>query len=116
MTLDKDILIKGNKIYSPNTCIFVPQSINTLFIKSDKSRGNLPIGVYYKKQNKKYIAQCKINNEKKYLGSFDTSEEAFQAYKQFKEHYIKQIADEYIELIPQELYDAMYNYEVEYED
>ena len=116
MALDKDILVKGNKIYSPNTCIFVPQSINTLFIKSDKIRGNLPIGVHYKKQNKKYIAQCKMNNEKKYLGSFDTPEEAFQVYKKFKERYIKQIADEYIELIPQELYNAMHNYEIEYED
>ena len=39
MCLDKDILVKHNKIYSPETCIFVPQSINLLFIKNDKSRG-----------------------------------------------------------------------------
>lgn len=45
MCLDKDILCKGNKIYSPETCIFVPNRINVLFVKSDGSRGDLPIGV-----------------------------------------------------------------------
>ena len=54
MEIDKDILCKGNKIYSPQTCIIVPQRINKLFTKSNKLRGDLPIGVYYNKQNKKY--------------------------------------------------------------
>ena len=44
MNLDKDILVKGNKIYSPNTCVFVPQRINSLFLKRNKSRGKYPIG------------------------------------------------------------------------
>ena len=45
MCLDKDILVKHNKIYSPETCIFVPHKINTLFTKSDNSRGENPIGI-----------------------------------------------------------------------
>ena len=45
MHLDKDILCKGNKVYSRETCIFVPERINTLFVKRDKSRGKNPIGV-----------------------------------------------------------------------
>ena len=36
MCLDKDILCKGNKIYSRNTCIFVPERINLLFVKHEK--------------------------------------------------------------------------------
>ena len=51
MCLDKDILIKGNKIYSPETCCFVPEKINTLFVKSDKSRGNNPIGTHQLPEN-----------------------------------------------------------------
>ena len=43
-------------------------------------------------------------------------EEAFRAYKQFKEDYIKQVADEYKDKIPQKLYDAMYNYKVDITD
>lgn len=117
MNLDKDILIKNNKIYSPNTCVFVPQDINKLFIKCNTIRGDLPIGVTYNKRIKKYAARCRISgSNKKHLGYYNTSEEAFQAYKVFKENFIKQIADQYIDLIPQSLYDAMTNYEVEYDD
>lgn len=120
MSLDKDILYKGNKIYSPKTCIFVPQRINTLFIKCDAARGKYPIGVNYHKRLNKYQSRCSIldnnKNKRKHLGYFDTPEEAFYAYKEFKEKYIKQIADEYKDKIPQKLYNAMYKYEVEITD
>ena len=114
MDLDKDILTKGNKIYGPNTCVFVPQNINKLFTKCDASRGDCPIGV--RRRNRKYTSSCSTNNGRIHLGTYDTPEEAFEAYKTFKEDYIKQIADQYIELIPQSLYNAMYEYEVENED
>ena len=117
MNLDKDILIKGNKIYSPETCIFVPQRINTLFIKNKEKRGCYPIGVRWHKRDKKFESNCSIldeNNKRKqiYLGRFNTSEEAFLPYKKFKENYIKQVADEYKEIIPNKLYEALYKYEV----
>ena len=120
--LDKDILIKGNKVYSPNTCVFVPQRINSLFIKCNKNRGAYPVGVSYHKKNNKYVASCRVVNFKlnkskdKYLGSYNTLEEAFKVYKQFKEKYIKVVADLYKDKIPQKLYDAMYNYKVEITD
>ena len=120
MDLDKDILIKGNKTYSPNTCVFVPQNINTLFIKSNKVRGKYPIGVYFNKNAKKYIARCWIFNngksQQKGLGYYNTPEDAFNAYKQFKENYIKQVAEEYKDKIPDRLYEAMYKYKVEITD
>ena len=47
-------LVHGNKIYSPSTCIFVPQRINTLFVKKDMNRGDLPIGVHWDKSRNKY--------------------------------------------------------------
>ena len=112
MALDKDVLIKGNKIYSPQTCVFVPRKINNLFRKTK--------GVVLSKKLNKYIAQCSVtkNNKKttQYLGVFNTFEEAFLTYKKFKENYIKQVADEYKPYIPKELYDAMYRYEVEITD
>lgn len=121
MELDKDILVKGNKVYSPDTCIFVPKTINGLFVKSDKSRGELVIGTTLCK-NGKYQAQCNIINpetgksKQEYLGLYDSQEKAFQVYKYHKERNIKQIADYYKIHIPQKLYDAMYNYEVEIDD
>lgn len=117
MHLDKDILNKGNKIYSRETMIFVPQRINLLFTKSDANRGDFPIGVCYNKRNDKYIAQCKIGEgERKHLGYYNTPEEAFKVYKEFKETYIKQVADEYKYYIPKELYEAMYRWQVEITD
>lgn len=116
MCLDKDILVKGNKEYSFDTMIFVPQRINVLFVKNDVNRGNYPIGVCYDKENGKYITQCRVEDKRKYLGCYDTPEEAFLAYKQFKETYIKEIADEYKDKIPQRLYDAMYAWEVDIDD
>lgn len=115
MNLDKDILVKGNKIYSPDTCVFVPRDINLLFVRNKSSRGDLPIGVVYDARCSKYRSVCHIRKTK-HIGMHNTPEEAFMAYKTFKEAYIKQIADEYADLIPQKLYDAMYDYDVEYED
>ena len=119
--LDKDILNKGNKLYSPETCIFVPQRINKLFIKSNKSRGKYPIGVTLHKGCNNFCSRCSILDEnnniiRKEIGYFKTIEEAFLAYKTFKEQYIKQVADEYKDKIPKKLYDAMYNYKVEITD
>lgn len=119
MCLDKDILVKGNKTYSPKTCIFVPQEINKLFTKRQLHRGKYPVGVsiHDKKSLKlKYVAH--INKKDKFinLGRYNTPEEAFLAYKKAKEEYIKEVADKYKDQIPQKLYDAMYKYEVEITD
>ena len=114
MALDKAILCKGNKIYSSNTCVFVPSSINVLFTKRDKCRGKYPIGV--SKVKDKFEAWLSKGNKRMRLGYFNTPEEAFQAYKIAKEQYIKEVANEYKDKIPQKLYDAMMNYEVEIDD
>ena len=117
MELDKDILIKHNKIYSPETCIFVPQTINSLFIKNDKNRGESVIGTT--PFQGKYVTQCNMINpetgksKQKYLGLYSTQEKAFEAYKYYKEKNIKVVADYFKDLIPERLYNAMYNYEVE---
>jgi hypothetical protein len=119
MEIDKDILIKGNRVYSPKTCCIVPHNINLLFIKNDKLRGDLPIGVNYHKNENKYIAQCHTlkNKYNTTLGRFKTPEEAFYlGYKPFKESYIKEVAENYKDKIPKELYDAMYRYKVEITD
>ena len=120
MCLDKDILVKGNKIYGPETCVFVPQNINTLFTKRNKVRGKYPIGVSFDKNANKYQALCNIfyngKSKLKGLGLYNTIEDAFNAYKQFKEANIKQIADYYKDKIPYVLYEAMYNYQVEITD
>ena len=113
MNLDKDIIVKGNKIYSPETCVFVPQRINVLFTKRERLRGDYPIGVTYSKKVNKFEPQVQGCG---WLGYYNTPEEAFNIYKEEKEKYIKKIADEYKNKIPLKLYDALYKYEVEITD
>lgn len=116
MWLDKDILVKGNKMYSPKTCVIVPKDINLLFVKRDAKRGDLPIGVAYFKRDKKYMASiCKFGKQH-YLGLYNTSEEAFEVYKQAKEKYIKEVAEKYKNEIPQRLYEALHKWKVEITD
>lgn len=118
MCLDKDILAKGNKIYSPQTCCFVSDRINKLFTKSDAKRGDLPIRVDC--SYNKYRSRCSVyKNGKKssvYLGLYNSKIEAFNVYKEFKEKYIKEVADEYKDKIPLKLYDTLCNYIVEITD
>ena len=116
MDLDKDILVKGNKIYSPDTCVFVPHSINTLFVNCKKNRGELPIGVYYDKDRKKYRASFSINGNVIRLSRCDTPEEAFEEYKRHKKAAIIAMADRYKGSIPEHLYNAMIAWEIEETD
>jgi len=112
--LDKDILVKGNKIYSPETCCFVPNEVNTLLIPCKSTRGDYPIGVV--KQRNLYVSNCNINKKRCRLGSFKTPEEAFQAYKIAKENEIKRVADKWQEKVTEKVYQALYNYQVEITD
>jgi len=112
--LDKDILIKGNKIYSPETCCFVPQEINKLFVKMYGLKRTLPVGVSVDKN--KFVARLSKYRVEHILGYFNTPEEAFQVYKTAKEQYIKEVADKWKDQITKQIYNALINYKVEIDD
>ena len=118
MSLDKDILIKGNKVYSPQTCVFAPQKINVMFVKCDKTRGKYPIGVVSIKKGKFFIAKCSntILNKVVHLGIFKTPEQAFISYKKYKENLIKTVANMYKPYIPLNLYNSLIRYRVDITD
>lgn len=118
MSIDKDILFKGNKIYSAETCIFAPQRINALFTKNNANRNYL-LGVYKVEKYNKFSSKVSKGECSEFLGYFNTEEEAFNSYKMSKENYIKEVADEYKSKypnFPQKLYDALYSYQVERTD
>lgn len=104
--LDKDILVPGNTEYSPSKCLLVPQRINMMFANKANSTG-LPSGIR-RTNNDKYTTIC----NGKHLGTFSTIEEAYSVYASVKERHIKDVADEFKAIIPNKLYDALYNYKV----
>ena len=115
--LDKDLLIKGNKVYSESTCVFLPVEINSLLTKSTASRGKHLIGVSWNKKDNAFVARVAKNKGKQeYLGSFKTEIEAFNAYKTAKELYIKEVADKFKSQIDLIAYNALMSYEVMIDD
>ena len=94
--LDKDILVLGNRIYSPETCCFVHYSINGLLHENKLQRSELPIGVFY--SGSRYRAMLNIRNKIKHIGMFDTETEAHRAYCCAKSAEIKRKAKEVPEL------------------
>ena len=90
--LDKDIIVPGSKLYSPETCAFVLKATNSFVLASDASRGEYPIGVYLYKQTGKYRAYCRnpFTGEQEHLGLFSTPEEAHEAWQKRK-HEIAQL-------------------------
>ena len=115
--LDKDLLIKGNKVYSEDSCIFLPQEVNTLLTKREALRGEHLIGVNWSKTNKAFVATVNKNKGKQeHLGSFKTELEAFNAYKEAKESFVKEQANKWKEQIDDRAYNALMNYTVEITD
>lgn len=85
--IDKDILTKEGepKVYSPETCVFVSREMNNFFIVDRKKSNDLPVGVHYTRNKKKYYASISINNKKVYLcKNTDCIEEAELAYLECK--------------------------------
>ena len=116
MELDKDLLIKNNKIYSPERCCLLPQRINLIFPAKKSHRNGTPPGVQ-RLQNGKYMATCGIKSKNvESLGMFDTAEAAFRAYKDRKERNMKEVADQYKQHLPKRIYDALYNWKIDVSD
>lgn len=92
--LDKDILVKGNKVYSGDTCCFVPETINVLFSTKRNGKSNLPMGVT--KDNSKFRARCHTSSGRLDLGVYKTPEEAHKAWQTTKVKHIRDVAEEYL--------------------
>lgn len=126
--IDKDICIKGNKIYSPDTCFLVPKNVNGLFTNRKLHRGELPIGVSYSDKLNKFLVYCMNPFQEKsqkalrkhatYVGMYNTKQEAFNAYKIYKENIIIRVAQEELDKgnITKECYLTMLKYKIDIND
>lgn len=101
--LDKDILLPGNKVYSPDTCFFVPVEINNLLSASAATiptfnASSLPTGVFKPAKASSYCAKISKFGQTIYLGSFDTPERAYEAFRKAKGRYLLQLANSLSEI------------------
>ena len=92
--LDKDIVVPGSKLYSPETCAFVLTATNLFVTARDACRGEYPIGVCLYKRTDKYQAQCKnpFTGKKESLGYFSTPEDAHEAWRKRKHELAQLVA------------------------
>lgn len=114
--LDKDLLVRGNKVYGNDTLVFIPQELNKLLTKRTRFRGDLPIGVTAEKGGNTFKSSFTRGGKKVNLGNFKTPQEAFKVYKEAKETYIKQQAEKWKDKIDPRAYKALMEYQVEITD
>lgn len=110
--LDKDLIKDGNKQYGPDVCSLVPRRINAL-IGVVRRKNGLPTGVSYNRKSRLYQVDCRDEHgEPRYLGFYETPEQAFYAYKEFKESSIKKVALDFKDQIDERVFSYLMSYEV----
>lgn len=110
--LDKDLLVKGNKVYSPETCCLLPKALNNLIVDNLSKRGHYPRGVSFNKVMNKYMSGVGINGLYKSLGLFDSPEEASAAYVKAKEAHVRKMAIKWRDKIDARACHALINWTV----
>ena len=114
--LDKDIIIRGNKLYSEDRCSLVPQRINKLLVTKESVGSDAPLGVKRVKDKfgrvTGYTANCHDNGKELYFGYYSNPTDAFFAYKVGKESLIKRVAEECKDTLDEQVYDALMKYVV----
>lgn len=108
--LDKDLLFPNNKIYSPDTCCFVPKELNNLLTDHRSARGAYPQGVNFDSASGKFRAQISVNGKRVSLGYYDSPEKARQTYRETKERYVKNKALEWANRIEWNVFVALMNW------
>jgi len=111
--LDKDILVRHNHLYSEDNCVFVPQQLNCLLFDNNSTRGKYPIGVYFHSKRCAYEATVSVAGKKRHIGYYSTAEDAFAAYKEVKETYVKSVAVDYKNRVDSRVYQALLLWEVQ---
>ena len=112
--LDKDILVSGNKVYSPENCTFVPREVNVALTFSSAKRGNLPLGVTASRTTQNgdihYGASVCRGEFGRLSKWFDTLEAAEHFYKVEKLKHLSYLADKYSEYLDVGVISALKSY------
>lgn len=112
--LDKDLLVHGNKLYSAETCVFLPFILNSLQQVDKRSKGGYLPGVHYATERGKYKTEVYFDGKKYFLGRFESEIEAFEVYKKAKEDLVRENIYKWEDLIDPRATQAFSNYSLEW--
>lgn len=110
LQIDKDLLGNGKKTYSPETCCFLPATINSMLVTNRDKLRVLPVGVSILK-NGKYMATIR-HQDGCLTKTFDNIEEAREFYRTNKKKYILKAANAYKQWLPEHIYNTLLSYEI----
>lgn len=110
--LDKDLLVMGNRVYSPKTCVIIPKEINNFLLLRKGDRGKYPLGVSFCKAKKQYTAYCSEKSSRNLIGYYNTPVEAHKAYKERKENLAKLLADKWEDFVDSKVTTALLNFKI----
>ena len=110
--LDKDLLSNEGKLYSKDTCCFIPRSLNLVISSYPKKLNGLPKGVKLSKGGR-YFAILQKEGNQIFLGSYDSVEEASRVYNIAKKEHLLNIADSIKDIVPENVYKALVNFNLE---
>jgi hypothetical protein len=97
--LDKDLLVNGNKVYSPETCIFLTKKVNSFIIDTGKSLSGNLTGTSRSKVSGLFVAQCShpITRKMVRIGAYEKEADAHAAWKRKKVEFINLVTkDDFI--------------------
>lgn len=109
--LDKDLLAPGNRVYCPKLCVFVPHRIN-LGIATTGRKGSRLRGAYYNKKRDKWFAQVIVDKQVRLISIEDTEQQAHEAYCDYKEAWVKELATQYRDTIDPRAFNALMQWKV----
>lgn len=111
--LDKDLLLPKNKIYSRETCCFVPPSVNGFFTFNRLQSNGLPKGVSWCETECKYKSYCaQLDGKNKTLGRFNNPEDAFDAYLDYKNLLAVKLAGMWEGKVSERVYETLKNLDI----
>lgn len=105
--LDKDILVIGNRVYGPDTCVMAPPELNKAMRRVAIKKDGLPIGVTLTQKGKPYRSVVRLNNDRLDLGRYDTIEQAYLVHLEAKCRHMRYLANKWRPEIPEKIYDAI---------
>ena len=94
MHLDKDILVEGNKVYSPDTCVLVSRKVNNFLTDRKNDRGGYPLGVHLNNGKLRAVCSNPKTGKREHLGYFITEEDAYLAWLSRKNELAHELSEE----------------------